>query len=288
MPKIFQPDLTSRIALVTGASRGLGRATALTLAAHGAQVVLVARSQEGLEESARLISSQGGRAMVIQADLSDLNAVAALQARLETSLGKPDILINAAGMFGPIDFFKDADPQAWLETMRVNTLTPYLLCRAFVGGMLERGWGRIVNFSSAAALHTPGALNSAYGTSKVALNQMTRHLAAELEGSGVTANLIHPGEVKTEMWAEIRYNVNQIEGAAAESYRHWAAWVNDTGGDDPQKAADLVLNLMRDEAASLNGRFLWIEDGLQAPIPSWGEPLEPLPWQTKAHRKTSS
>jgi NAD(P)-dependent dehydrogenase (short-subunit alcohol dehydrogenase family) len=288
MPKIQQPDLSSRIAVLTGASRGLGRATALTLAAHGAQVVLVARSLEGLAETARLISSQGGRAMVIQTDLSDLNAVAALQARLETDLGKPDILINAAGMFGPIGLFKDTDPQAWLETIRVNTLMPYLLCRAFVGSMLERGWGRIVNFSSAAALHTPGPLNSAYGTSKVALNQMTRHLAAELEGSGVTANVIHPGDVKTEMWAEIRHKVNQIEGAAGESYRHWAAWVAETGGDDPQKAADLVLNLMREEAASLNGRFLWIEDGLQAPIPSWGEALKRLPWQTKAHPKTSS
>ena len=80
---------------------------------------------------------------------------------------------------------------------------PYLTCRAFVGGMIERGWGRIVSFSSAAALHPPGPINSAYGTSKAALNQFTRHLAAELVGTGVTANVIHPGDVKTEMWADI-------------------------------------------------------------------------------------
>ena len=70
--------------------------------------------------------------------------------------------------------------------------------------MLEAGWGRIVNVTSAASLHPPGPLNSAYGTAKAALNQFTRHLAAEIAGSGVTANVIHPGDVKTDMWADIR------------------------------------------------------------------------------------
>ena len=86
----------------------------------------------------------------------------------------------------------------------IDTVGPYLVSRACIDGMLAAGWGRIINLSSAAALHTPGPLNSAYATAKVALNQLTRHLAAELEGQGVTANVIHPGDVKTAMWADIR------------------------------------------------------------------------------------
>ena len=78
----------------------------------------------------------------------------------------------------------------------VNTVSSYLTSRAFVGGMIKQGWGRIINVTSAAALHKPGPINSAYGTSKAALNQFTRHLAAELINTGVTTNVVHPGEVK--------------------------------------------------------------------------------------------
>ncbi|MDP6054744.1 MAG: SDR family oxidoreductase, partial [Candidatus Latescibacteria bacterium] len=145
---------------------------------------------------------------------------------------------------------------------------PYLMCRAFVAGMIEAGWGRIVNVTSAAALHPPGPLNSAYGTSKVALNQFTRHLAAELINTGVTANVIHPGDVKTDMWAAIRDGANLL-GPEAAAYRAWVQWVDETGGDPPGKAADLILKLMGEESAEVSGRFLWIEDGLQAPIASW-------------------
>ena len=122
--------------------------------------------------------------------------------------------------------------------------------------------------SSAAAFHTPGPLNSAYGVSKVALNQFTRHLAAELEGTGVTANAIHPGEVKTAMWAAIR-DESQAAGQAGAPYRAWAEGVGNSGGDDPQKAVDLVLKLVADQPDPPNGQFLWIEAGLQTPIASW-------------------
>jgi NAD(P)-dependent dehydrogenase (short-subunit alcohol dehydrogenase family) len=121
-------------------------------------------------------------------------------------------------------------------------------------------------------------VNSAYGTSKAALNQFTRHLASELKGTGVTANVIHPGDVKTDMWAYIKAKSERL-GSVADAYVKWVNWVEETGGDDPEKAADLVADLMSDEAAEINGQFLWIKDGLQKPIPSWGEAGEPQPWR---------
>lgn len=276
----MNPDLSGKVAVVTGASRGVGQRIAVRLGAHGAAVALIARTESALNTTAAEIASKGGKSLVLPADLSkaDPALVSTLKARIDAELGTPTILVNAAGVFGPIALLKDTDPVAWLETIAINALTPYLMCRAFVNGMIEAGWGRIVNLTSAAALHPPGPTNSAYGTSKVALNQMTRHLAAELAGTGVTANVFHPGDVKTEMWADIRDKVKNM-GAEAEGYHQWVKWVEQTGGDDPEKAADLVLNLMRDSAASVTGQFLWIENPLQAPIPSWGEPTGTQPWR---------
>jgi len=260
--------LNGKIAVVTGASRGIGRAVAIGLAQQGVQVALVARGAEQLHVTAAAIAEQGGRSLVIPGDSSQPLAVQQMKAQILDQLGPPAILVNAAGIFGPVQLIKDSNPADWIETLQINTIAPYLTCQAFVGGMIDQGWGRIVNLSSAAALHTPGPTNSAYATSKVALNHFTRHLAAELEGTGVTANVIHPGEVKTEMWADIRDQAEQL-GPAAEGYQRWARWVGETGGDPPEKSVTLILNLLREESAAINGQFLWIEDGLQKPMPSW-------------------
>ena len=220
----------------------------------------------------------GHRALALPADVTQAHQVETLKEKVQDQLGVPAILVNAAGIFGPIQLIANSDPEAWIQTIQINTVAPYLTCRALVGGMITQGWGRIVNFTSAASLHPPGPLNSAYGTSKVALNQFTRHLAAEVEGTGVTANVLHPGDVKTEMWATIRAEADRM-GPEAEGYRNWVRWVEQTGGDDPQKAADLVLRLLSNEAAATNGRFLWIEGGLQSPIPSWGDTPGAQPWR---------
>jgi NAD(P)-dependent dehydrogenase (short-subunit alcohol dehydrogenase family) len=159
----------------------------------------------------------------------------------------------------------------------IDTIAPYFTTRAFLAGMLEKRWGRIINISSAAALHPPGALNSAYGTSKVALNQLTRHLAAEISGSGVTANVIHPGDVKTEMWADIKAKALSL-GDVGKDYTAWVNWVEETGGDDPKKAMELVLEIVSPSHDAINGRFLWIKDPLQAPIASWENPTDSRPW----------
>jgi NAD(P)-dependent dehydrogenase (short-subunit alcohol dehydrogenase family) len=241
-------DLKGQVAVVTGASRGVGRVIADALEARGLIVASVARS-----------------ATRFTADVSDPAEVTRLKARVEAELGRPTVVVNAAGIFGPIVPIKDSDPKEWIETLMIDTVGPYLVSRAFLGGMLDAGWGRIVNLSSAAALHTPGPLNSAYATAKVALNQLTRHLAAELEATGVTANVIHPGDVKTAMWADIRDKTGTLEGSGS-GYNNWVEWVEKTGGDPPEKAAKLVIDIIESD---VNGRFLWIDDPLQAPIPSW-------------------
>ncbi len=243
-------NLKGHIAVVTGASRGVGRAIADALESRGVVVAPVARS------SARFT-----------ADVSNPADVARLKTAVEAELGQPTILIHAAGIFGPIALIKDSDPKEWIETLMIDTVGPYLVSRAFLDGMINAGWGRIVSLSSAASLHPPGPLNSAYGTAKVALNQFTRHLAAELKETGVTANVIHPGDVKTAMWSDIRDKTGTIEGDDS-SYDRWVEWVEETGGDPPEKAAKLVIDIIESD---INGRFLWIDDPLQTPIPSWGD-----------------
>jgi NAD(P)-dependent dehydrogenase (short-subunit alcohol dehydrogenase family) len=267
-----------RVAVVTGAGRGLGRGVAVALAERGHPVVGVARNAAQLAETADLVRSAGGQMVSRPADVADVDAVEALAAFVQEQFGSPAILVNAAGMFGPIAMIRDTDPRAWVQTVMVDGIAPYLTSRQFVGGMIDAGWGRIVNITSAASLHPPGALNSAYATAKVALNQFTRHLAAELEGTGVTANVIHPGDVKTDMWQDIRDRV-AVMGPEADPYKQWAAWVEETGGDPPGKAVDLVLRLTSEAGAEVNGQFCWVEDPLQAPIPSWGEPGETQPWR---------
>lgn len=270
-------DQAGRVAVVTGGGRGLGRAIALGLAGRGATVVAVARNEGQLRETETLGAGLPGSVEAFAADVADHRAVAKLKTAVIKRLGPPTILVNAAGMFGPIALIKDTDPEAWQRTIMVDMVAAYFTCQAFVGGMLDSGWGRIVSITSAASLHPPGALNSAYGTAKVGLNQFTRHLAAEIAGTGVTANVIHPGDVKTDMWADINERVAGM-GEAGRNYVEWAKWVEETGGDPPQKAVDLVLRLTSDAGGDTNGMFCWIDDPLQPPIPSWEAPGDDRPW----------
>lgn len=256
------------LALVTGASRGIGREITLALASAGHQVIAVSR----------IPSPEGDvRITPISCDTSDLAAVTKLHEEVKSEHGPVAILVNAAGIFGPISLIKDSDPEQWLETLMIDAIAPYYTSRAFLPEMLANQWGRIINLSSAAALHQPGKLNSAYATAKVALNQFTRHLAAEISGSGVTANVIHPGDVRTEMWADIKAKADAL-GPDGADYKAWVDWVDESGGDPPTKAADLILKLVSDESAHINGRFCWIDEPLQAPIESWDDPKESPPW----------
>lgn len=263
----MRSPLAGRAALVTGASSGIGRAIARALVDAGARTALVARDVDRLQQ---VVAELGDGAEAFAADVTSREAVSELVERVGVGVGEPLVLVNAAGVFGPIAQVVDGDPDEWEATLRVNVLAPYLMCRAFAPAMVRAGWGRIYNVTSAASLHPPGPLNSAYGTSKVALNQFSRHLAAEFHGSGVTVNVFHPGDVKTAMWDDIRARADAL-GAAGTAYRDWVTWVEETGGDPPEKAAELILEQVNAEPP-VTGRFLWIRDPLQRPIPAWEEP----------------
>jgi NAD(P)-dependent dehydrogenase (short-subunit alcohol dehydrogenase family) len=208
-------DFAGKSALVTGAGRGIGRATAIGLAAAGAHVGLLARSSDELSEVAATIAQQGGDASVVRADLSDAAETEA--AITETLRGLPsiDILINNAAVVWPLGPTLAADPADLRKAIEVNLFAVITLTRAFLPGMLERGWGRIVNVSSG-IVASPTAMIGANGyvLTKSALEAHTVNLAAELAESGVTVNAYRPGSVDTAMQGYIREQPPEAIGQA--------------------------------------------------------------------------
>ncbi|GAA3436764.1 SDR family NAD(P)-dependent oxidoreductase [Kutzneria kofuensis] len=183
---------------MTGAGRGIGRALAVGLAAEGADLVLVARSRDQLEDTAALV---GTNARVIPADLGDLAQVAEVAAEA----GPVDILINNAAVPWPAGPTATVDPAEFAYAVAVNVTAVAALTIHLLPGMLQRGWGRIVNLSSGAA-QVPAFLNggNAYTTTKSAVEGHSVNLAAELADTGVTVNIYRPGTVDTSMMTWVR------------------------------------------------------------------------------------
>jgi NAD(P)-dependent dehydrogenase (short-subunit alcohol dehydrogenase family) len=264
---VAPPDLTGRIAVITGAGRGIGRDIARALAECGADVALAGRTLADLEATAAGIEQVSGRtALAVRADVSVTQDVVELQQEVEQTLGTAGVLVNAAGIFGPVAALVDCSPEEWLATLMVDAVGPFLTCRAFVPGMVAAGWGRVVNVSSAGALLPPVPYNSAYSTGKAALNRLTRQLAVELDGTGVTANAMHPGSLKSEMWQDIRDQVARLADGGGP-LGDWVELVGATGGDSPDEAVAVVLRLV--DSPEVNGEFRWPQGAHQAPVPSW-------------------
>jgi NAD(P)-dependent dehydrogenase (short-subunit alcohol dehydrogenase family) len=260
--------LNEMIGVITGGGSGVGEAVARELARHGMQVVLVGRTAAKLERVAQAIRADGGRADIFACDVADPAQVDALHDDVVTRYGVPQLLFNGAGLHCELVPIRETTPAKWIQTFQTNAVGPYLVCRAFLAEMLAQGWGRIVNVSSAASLGEPGNVGAVYQLSKVTLNHFTRQLAQEVAGTGVTANAIHPGEVKTEMWAAIKAEASRRTGPGRNMLR-WAGMVQESGGDPPEKTAALVMELLSPGGDAINGQFLWIKDGIKAPMPSW-------------------
>jgi len=190
-------DLAGTVALVTGASSGLGRRMAETLAAAGASVVLSGRRHDALEQTGQAIRAAGGRAAVAVADLADRTGIADLAEAGGKPFGPPDILVNAAGVnvrqpAAAVTF------ESWDVTLAVNLTAPFFLARALVPAMAAKGWGRIINLASLQAVRA-FAGGIAYGASKGGVAQLTRAMAEAWSRRGVTCNAIAPGFFPTPL-----------------------------------------------------------------------------------------
>jgi 3-oxoacyl-[acyl-carrier protein] reductase len=191
-------DLTGRVALVTGASRGIGRAIALALAGVGADVVVNCRARgRSAEETAGAVRAKGRRALAIAADVADARAVEGMVRSAEAELGPVDVLVNNAGVAIPRDL-DDLTEADFDRTLAVNLKGAFLCTRAVLPGMRARRWGRVVNISSGAA-RGAGVIGPHYNASKAGLEGLTRGYAARLVKDGVTVNAVAPSLIETEM-----------------------------------------------------------------------------------------
>jgi NAD(P)-dependent dehydrogenase (short-subunit alcohol dehydrogenase family) len=196
----LSPPLIDRIALVTGASRGIGRATALALARAGAHVVAVARTVGGLEELDDAIRSGGGSATLVPLDLKDVPGLARLAAALKERYGRLDVLVGNAGMLGPLSPLDHVEPKAWDDVLAVNVTANWHLIRSMDTLLKQSTGGRAVFVTSGITAH-PRAYWGPYAVSKAALEVLAKTYAAETASTAVRVNLFNPGATRTRMRA---------------------------------------------------------------------------------------
>jgi 3-oxoacyl-[acyl-carrier protein] reductase len=254
--------LAGQVAIVTGASQGIGRTIAEYLMSAGAAVALAARSADLLNNAVAAIQRVGGRAIAVPLDITDRRATMQLASAVEDRLGPIDLLVNNAGMdrvYGPM---WEGDLDAWRQEFETNFFGPLLCTRAVVPGMVARGRGRIVNVASLAGT-VPRVYRSAYGVSKTALIRLTETLAEEVAPNGISVFAIHPGRVLTPM------NKAHLQAPDCRRWLPDLVRAVETGGL-PWRSADdagrLVVRLASGLADALSGCFLDVEqddlDGL--------------------------
>ena len=208
-------SLRGRIALVTGASSGIGRAMAEALAEAGAAVALVARRASALDDCAKGVVEAGGRAIALACDLTDRAERAAVGGRVQQALGAPDILVNAAGINPrrPIDALTASE---WDRTLELNLSVPFFLAQQLAPAMVARGWGRVLNIASLQSVRA-FADGAPYGASKGGVVQLTRAMAQAWSRHGVNCNAIAPGFFPTELTAPVFEDPRRAQAIAART-----------------------------------------------------------------------
>ena len=255
--------LSGRACVVTGASRGIGRATARMLCAEGASVLLVARSADSLAEAARECGLAGGKAEPLALDVTEPDAGEQIVAAAEGSFGQLDVLVNNAGTarWRPLDEVPDGD---WQKAWELNVMAPLRAMRAAAPPMAERGWGRIVNVSSTAAKR-PSALMPEYSVAKAAELSLSRLFADRYAGDGVLVNAVCPGPTRSELWMAEGGLLDQSKQVGGHSSREEA--LETAGAKRPigrlaevEEIADAIVFLCSERASYVAGAA-WSVDG---------------------------
>ncbi|GGP47536.1 3-oxoacyl-ACP reductase FabG [Streptomyces abikoensis] len=244
-----------RVALVTGAARGIGAATAVRLAAEGRAVAVLDLDEAACADTVEKITAAGGRALAVGCDVSDAAQVDAAVARVAAELGAPVVLVNNAGVLRDNLLFKMSEDD-WDTVMNVHLRGAFLMARACQKHMVDAGFGRIVNLSSSSALGNRGQAN--YAAAKAGLQGFTKTLAKELGKFGVTANAVAPGFIATDMTAataaRVGMSFEDLQAAAATQIP-----VQRVG--EPEDIANAIAFFTGDQAGFVSGQVLYVAGG---------------------------
>jgi 3-oxoacyl-[acyl-carrier protein] reductase len=243
--------LKDQVAVVTGGSRGIGRAIAKALAAEGAKVAIVYRgSKEAADQLVGEIQQAGGTARALQCDVGDYASVQKCIEDVVKTWEKIDVLVNSAGVIKD-GLFLQMDPESWSTVLQTNLGGTFNFCRAVIEGMFRKRRGRIINLSSVAAEHVNrGQVN--YSSSKGAINSLTRALATEVASRGITVNAIAPGFIETDMTVAVRNMAGDVIKKIIPMRRY----------GQPEDIAKVAVFLASDDSAYITGQVITVDGGL--------------------------
>ena len=244
-------ELTNRRVIITGAGRGIGRATAIAMGREGARLCLWGRTKSDLVKTQELVHSVGAEVKTVVADVSITSDVERAWQAVAYEWDGIDVLVNNAGIQGPMGSMHEINVDDWWRTIEINLRSTFLCSKIVLPKMIEQNRGKIINFSGGGAV-TPRPFFSAYSASKAAIVRLTETLAAELEKNHIDVNAIAPGAVNTQMLDQrlaAGSRIGKFERDAAKD-------LVQSGGTDIEKPAALAVFLASDKSNGLSGRLL--------------------------------